>query len=63
MSFSLSRELVLDALLMAVWSRKLGSRVPVHSDQGSQFGSGDFRLFCRAQNLEPSMEQRRQLLG
>ena len=43
---------------MAVWRRKPGSSVLVHSDQGSQFGSDDFRRFCRAQNLEPSMSRR-----
>jgi putative transposase len=33
---TLARELVLDALLMAVWQRKPGKGVIVHSDQGSQ---------------------------
>ena len=33
---SLSRELAMDALLMAVWRRKPADRVIVHSDQGSQ---------------------------
>jgi len=28
------------------------------SDQGSQFGSGDWLGFCRANNLEPSMSRR-----
>lgn len=40
MSASLSRELVLDALLMAVWRRKPDRRVIVHSDQGSRFSAG-----------------------
>jgi putative transposase len=53
MSASLSRELALDALLMAVWRRKPDRRVVVHSDQGSQYGSDDFRRFCQAHNLEP----------
>ena len=55
---SLSRELALDALLMAVWRRTPTSPVIVHSDQGSQYGSDDFRRFCQAQNLEPSMSRR-----
>lgn len=58
MKASLSRELVMDALLMAVWRRKPDRPVIVHSDQGSQYGSDDFRRFCRAQNLEPSMSRR-----
>ena len=49
MSASLSRELALDALLMAVWRRKPDRRVIVHSDQGSQYGSDDFRRFCQSQ--------------
>ena len=55
---TLSRELALDALLMAVWRRKPEGRVIVHSDQGSQFGSDDFKRFCAAHNLEPSMSRR-----
>lgn len=55
---SLSKELALDALLMAVWRRKPAGRVVVHSDQGSQYGSDDFKRFCQAHNLEPSMSRR-----
>ena len=55
---TLSRELALDALLMAVWRRKPEQRVIVHSDQGSQFGSDDFKRFCAAHNLQPSMSRR-----
>ncbi len=52
---TLSRELALDALLMAVWRRKPSENVIVHSDQGSQYGSDDWQRFCRANNLAPSM--------
>jgi putative transposase len=55
---SLSNKLALDALLMAVWRRKPAGRVVVHSDQGSQHGSDDFKRFCHAHNLEPSMSRR-----
>ncbi|MFP9468507.1 IS3 family transposase [Pectobacterium brasiliense] len=55
---TLSRELALDALLMAVWRRKPADSVVVHSDQGSQYGSDDWQWFCRANNLEPSMSRR-----
>jgi putative transposase len=55
---SLSRELAIDALLMAVWRRKPKNAVLVHSDQGSQYGSDDWRRFCKANNLEPSMSRR-----
>ncbi|MEB2709590.1 IS3 family transposase [Citrobacter koseri] len=55
---TLSRELALDALIMAVWRRKPDGEVIVHSDQGSQYGSDDWQRFCRANNLAPSMSRR-----
>lgn len=55
---TLARELVLDALLMAVWRRKPAERVIVHSDQGSQYGSDDWLRFCQEHQLEPSMSRR-----
>ena len=55
---TLARELVLDALLMAIWRRKPQRTVIVHSDQGSQYGSDDWQRFCRSHNLEPSMSRR-----
>lgn len=58
MKATLGRELALDALLMAVWRRKPQQRVIVHSDQGSQYGSDDFKRFCAAHNIEPSMSRR-----
>lgn len=36
---TLARELVLDAILLAVWRRKPKYEVLIHSDQGSQYGS------------------------
>jgi len=58
MKSSLHRELVLDALLMAVWRRKPHGRVLVHSDQGSQYGSDEWQRFCRAHRLTTSMSRR-----
>ena len=55
---TLARELVLDALLMALWRRKPQQRVLVHSDQGTQYGSEDWTRLCRANNLDPSMSRR-----
>jgi putative transposase len=55
---TLARDLVLDALLMAVWRRKPTERVIVHSDQGSQYGSDDWVRFCKAHKLDPSMSRR-----
>lgn len=51
-------DLVLSALLMAVWRRKPTSRVTVHSDQGSQFTSHEWRSFLKTHNLEASMSRR-----
>ena len=54
---TLARELVLDAILMAVWRRK-PQHTLIHSDQGSQYGSDDWLRFCREHHLEPSMSRR-----
>lgn len=54
---TMARELVLDALLMAVRRRK-PKHALIHSDQGSQFGSEAWRRFCHAHHLEPSMSRR-----
>jgi putative transposase len=51
-------DLVLQALLMAVWRRKPQGRVLIHSDQGSQFTSMDWASFLKAHNLEHSMSRR-----
>jgi putative transposase len=55
---TLHRDLVLDALLMAVWRRKPKQPVIVHSDQGCQYGSDDWFRFCKAHKLDPSMSRR-----
>ena len=54
---TIHRELVLDALLMAVRRRRPRGTV-IHSDQGSQFGSDAWRRFSRAHRLEPSMSRK-----
>jgi putative transposase len=51
-------DLVLQALLMAVWRRKPKHKVLIHSDQGSQFTSMDWASFVRTHNLEHSMSRR-----
>ncbi|WP_084664644.1 IS3 family transposase, partial [Pseudochrobactrum sp. AO18b] len=51
-------DLVLQALLMAVWRRKPKERVMIHSDQGSQFTSMDWASFLKQHNLEHSMSRR-----
>ncbi len=55
---TLARELVLDALLMAVVRRRPKTPVIVHSDQGTQYGSDDWMRFCHSNGLTPSMSRR-----
>ncbi len=58
MQSRIKKELVLNALLMAVWRRKPASKVTVHSDQGSQYTSYDWQAFLKDNNLEASMSRR-----
>lgn len=51
-------ELVLDALVMALWRRRPSNEVLVHSDQGSQFTGYDWLDFLRAHGLKASMSRR-----
>lgn len=58
MQSRIKKELVLDAILMAVWRRKPEGQVIVHSDQGSQYTSHDWQAFLKAHNLSASMSRR-----
>jgi putative transposase len=58
MSSRIDAELAMNALLMAVWRRKPVEPVMVHSDQGSQYTSKDWRDFLTAHRIEPSMSRR-----
>lgn len=55
---TMARDLVIDALMMALWRRKPSQDVIVHSDQGSQYGSDDWQRCCRAHRLSSSMSRR-----
>ena len=46
MSARQDRQLVLKAVLMAVWQREDNRPVILHSDRGTQFTSGEYQLFC-----------------
>jgi putative transposase len=54
---TIQRELVLNALLVAV-RRRRPRGTPIHSDQGTQYGSDAWRRFCRSHRLEPSMSRK-----
>jgi len=58
MKSTLAKEIVLDALLMAVWRRSPKEDVIIHSDQGSQFSSDEWNRFCSEHNLVTSMSRR-----
>ena len=58
MDARMQTSLVLDALTMAVWRRRLKSSVIIHSDQGSHFGSDEFNRWCKDNRLSPSMSRR-----
>ena len=55
---TMTTELALKALMMAVWRRKPKHTVIIHSDQGSQFGSDDFTRWCKENRLVASMSRR-----
>jgi len=54
---TMHKELVLDAVMKAIKTRRPKNTI-IHSDQGSQYGSDDWRRFCRSNKLEPSMSRR-----
>ena len=54
---SIHREVVLNAVLMAVRQRRPRGTL-IHSDQGTQYGSDAWRRFCRSNRLEPSMSRK-----
>lgn len=58
MDSRMSKELVLQALLAAVWRCKPKQSVMLHSDQGGQFTSYEWAAFLAAHNLQPSMSRR-----
>ena len=53
-----AKEIVLDALLMAMWRRQPKHEVILHSDQGSQSSSDEWTRFCQTHGLLPSMSRR-----
>ena len=58
MKSTLAKEIVLDALLMAVWRRTPKQDVVIHSDQGSQYSSDEWNRFCKTHGLVTSMSRR-----
>lgn len=50
-----TRDLVLQAVLMALWQRQDRSPVILHSDRGCQFTSGEYQRFLKGHHLIQSM--------
>jgi putative transposase len=57
MQGQMTTDLVLQALTMAVWRRRPKPGL-LHSDQGSQFTSGDWQAFLKGHDIECSMSRR-----
>ncbi|MFL0988964.1 IS3 family transposase [Vibrio parahaemolyticus] len=58
MQSRMAKDIVLNALLMAVWRRNPQKQVLVHSDQGSQYTSHEWQSFLKSHGLEGSMSRR-----
>ncbi|EKR9386360.1 IS3 family transposase [Raoultella ornithinolytica] len=58
MQSRMTKDLVLNALLMAVWRRNPEKQVLVHSDQGSQYTSHEWQSFLKSHGLEGSISRR-----
>lgn len=55
MSATQDRQLVIQAVLMALWQREPRQRVILHSDRGCQFTSHDYQRFLKGHNIVCSM--------
>ncbi|MCH9407046.1 IS3 family transposase [Pantoea agglomerans] len=58
MQSRMTKDIVLNALLMAVWRRNPQKQVLVHSDQASQYTSHEWQSFLKSHGLEGSMSRR-----
>lgn len=54
----MTRELVCDALTMALWRRKTVKGLVAHSDRGSQYASGDYQRLLAHYGIECSMSRK-----
>lgn len=58
MSAGMTAQLVIDALMMAIWRRGKPSTLMHHSDQGSQYTSEDFQRLLKDQGITCSMSRK-----
>jgi len=57
MQHRMTKDIVLSALLMAIWRCNPQKQALVHSDQGSQYTSHEWQLFLKSHGLEGSMSR------
>jgi len=57
MSSTQDRQLVIQAVLMALWQRDGQDKVILHSDRGCQFTSDEYNRFLKGHNLVCSMSR------
>jgi putative transposase len=55
MSQCMERQLVVQAVLMALWQKQSASEVILHSDRGSQYTSHEYQLFLSTHGIVSSM--------
>lgn len=58
LSERMTTKLVVDALMMALWNRKMPKNVIVHSDRGSQYCSAEYQKLLHENRLICSMSKR-----
>lgn len=58
MSQNMTAQLVMDALMMAIWRRGKAVSLMHHSDQGSQYASEDFQRMLAAHGITCSMSRK-----
>jgi len=54
----MTKQLVIDALIMAIWRRKPCPGLIFHSDRGSQYCSHDFQKILKQHQIESSMSRK-----
>lgn len=55
---SMTKQLVMDAILMAIWRRKPAPGLIFHSDRGSQYCSNDFQRILKTNGILSSMSRK-----
>ena len=58
MGSRMKAQLVCDALRMAIWQKRPGAGLIVHSDRGSQYASKDYRRLLKAHGFVGSMSRK-----